>query len=135
MHMRTFGAPLNAVVQSDEEPRYHGRGAQRDATNLHLTAQNSEGPSDVAVLGPRTGWYEGTFDVQTKLANAHLELSPSPDMDNGERKVVYEHKSLARLVGRVGKLLRAHGRSPTVRGPGEGQVTVISSLADVTLRV
>jgi hypothetical protein len=78
-------------------------------------------PTDVALLGS-SQWYEGTFDVQTKLARTSV-------VEGGKKESTweYDHVSTERVFGWVGK-----GRRKRFE---RGHVEIVSSMRDVVLRI
>ena len=126
IHMKTFGASLKATVVSDDT------GGNEADKMLSLHAQTSMGTGEVSILGKGTAqgrWYQGMFDVETKLAQVQVVKMPSLNDSVGEASTVeYDHQSADRLVGWA-------GRGSRIRRKGYGsKVHLENSLGDAVLR-
>ena len=128
--MKTFSGPLNATIVGDEVA------AGETPPTLLLNTLNTMASSDVTILGSGNSngrdWYTGTFDVETKYAQAHV-VEPSATRGNvqqgGEtRTFEYDDVESDKSIGWVG-----YGRRG-VAGTSESHVDVISSIGDVVLR-
>jgi hypothetical protein len=127
MHLKTFGAPLNATVFS--EPDLSAR------QSLQLHAHTSMASSEVVLLGDKGSWFEGVFDVQTKLARAQVIEPPSfPDQVGTPGRMGFEYERLesSRKVGKI--------RPPESQKSGKGlnrespgRILITNSLADAVL--
>lgn len=92
---------------------------------LHAHAQNSMADTEVELLGDR-GWYQGTFDVQTKLARA---VVIERHLKEEDERVMVEYQSAGRAYGWVGDK-----ETTRAKVGGLGKMEVVSSMGDVLLR-
>jgi len=129
---KTFNGPLNLALS---------HAASSPPSVFNLQALNNLGTTNVTVDSK----YEGTFDVQTKLAS--VVVSEGPDADdlvnpyggNQQRLIEYNLRSVSRLAGWVGwGPKRSSGRwlrHPHGPSQQEGRIAVESSLSPVYLQL
>lgn len=118
---RTFNAPLSVSVTHDDNT---------PPSQFHLTATNNIGKSYVSLDNK----YQGTFDLQTKLAGADFDaVNPQdaiadPSGNRGKRNYEFDLSSAARKFGWVG-----WGRR--VDCPRQGHVAIASTHSPVILHL
>jgi hypothetical protein len=128
VHLKTFSAPLNATVFSEQDLT-----ARR---TLQLHAHTSMASSEVVLLGDTGSWFEGAFDVQTKLARAQVIEPPSlPDQVDTLRrmKFEYERSESSRIAGLVRPQESQKKSGKGSSGEDLGRILIVNSLADAVL--
>lgn len=122
--MRTFNAELNASITHDEST---------SPSEFHLRAMNYLAKTYIT-LDPK---YEGTFELQTKLAKASVKeggKNPAADPlgDGRKRGYQFDHLSPSQIFGWVGWGSRP---GPTTRQNHQGHVEIGSSHSAVILQL
>lgn len=122
--LRTFNAQIVASVTHD---------TSSPPSEFHLRATNYLAETWIT-LDPK---YEGTFDLQTKLATASLKVDNGTNvvnhpLENGKRGYAFDHSSSSRIFGWVGWGSRP---GPTTQQNYQGHVEVVSSHGSVVLQL
>jgi hypothetical protein len=122
--MKTFNAELKASINHDEST---------PPSQFHLRAMNYLAKTHIT-LDPK---YEGTFELQTKLAKASVkEDGEKPAADplgvGRKRGYQFDHSSSSQIFGWVGWAPRP---GPTTRQNHQGHVEIGSSHSSVILQL
>jgi len=120
--IKTFNASLKVSVTHDNST---------PPSEFHLRAQNNLAESQISVDQK----YQGTFDLQTKLASASVQPQNvthlvDPLGENRQRHYQYDYMSATRIFGWVG-----WGQRPAATHYHQGHVELASSHSPVVLQL